>query len=220
MMTNDGRIPGAAVLLRPYRLDDAEQIAAGCDDPLTQRFLPLLPHPYRVSDAVWWITEGSQAAFADGGGVYAIADPATDRLLGGIGLHRRAVGKAEIGYWLGPWARGRGVTRDAVATLTAYAFRSGFHRVTLRIEPENPASLRVAVAAGFQREGFERAGGDSRDGRRHDMVVWSRLADDPPGRPRACCRICPGAVGARTASSPTACSPTGWSRCDRSARPT
>ena len=37
-------IQGDGVVLRPYRLEDAEAVARGCADPVTQRFVPNLPH--------------------------------------------------------------------------------------------------------------------------------------------------------------------------------
>ena len=46
MGESDGRLHGDGVVLRPFRTEDADDVAAGCNDPLTQRFLPLLPGPY------------------------------------------------------------------------------------------------------------------------------------------------------------------------------
>jgi RimJ/RimL family protein N-acetyltransferase len=106
-------IDGHRVRLRRYREEDADDVRAACDDPVTQRFLPLLPTPYTREDALWWITEGSRAVFASGGGAYAVADPATDRLLGGIGLTHLREGAGEIGYWIAPWARRAGVATAA-----------------------------------------------------------------------------------------------------------
>ena len=62
--------------------------------------------------------------------------------------------------------------------LAARAFSRGVERVTLRTEWENTASQRVALAAGFTREGVQRGGGASRDGSRHDLIVWARLHTD------------------------------------------
>jgi RimJ/RimL family protein N-acetyltransferase len=175
---------GEAVMLRPLRPDDAEDLAAGCNDPLTQRFLPLLPSPYTLADARYWINEGAPEAFAEGGWAYGFADPATDRLLGGGGVRLKTHGAAEIGYWVAPWARGQGVATAAARLLATHVLAEGVQRLVLRTEPENPASQRVAIAAGFTREGIERGGGRNRDGTRHDLIVWARLTSDPdePGK--------------------------------------
>jgi RimJ/RimL family protein N-acetyltransferase len=175
---------GNVAVLRPFRRSDTDDIVAGCSDPLTQRFLPLLPFPYTAQDARWWIDEGAPGAFAAGGAGYAIADPRTDRLLGAIGINRVVHGSGEIGYWVAPWGRGFGAATDATRTLALEAFRHGVARLDLHTEPENIASQRVAIAAGFTREGLRRSGGLGRDGSRHDQIVWARLAGEPEGPAR------------------------------------
>jgi RimJ/RimL family protein N-acetyltransferase len=174
-------IDGPGVRIRRYRDDDVADVRAGCDDPLTQRFLPLLPSPYTRDDATWWVTQGSLAAFDSGGGNFAIADPATDRLVGGVGVTHQRDGNGEIGYWVAPWGRRHGAATAATRTLSEYAFSAGYGRIQLRTEYENTPSQRVAIAAGYTREGVQRGAGLTRDGSRHDLVVWSRLAGDPPG---------------------------------------
>jgi RimJ/RimL family protein N-acetyltransferase len=176
-------IEAGQVRLRPFRDEDVDDLVAGCSDPLTRRFLPLLPDPYTVTDARRWIGEGSAAASAAGGAAYAIADPDTDRLLGGVGLSRvdpeRLQG--EIGYWVGPWARGRGVATAATIAIAGWAFGRGLVRLEVLATPENTPSQRVALAAGFRPEGVRRGGAAGRDGARHDLTVWARLVDDPIG---------------------------------------
>lgn len=176
-------IEAAGVRLRPFRLDDVADTAAACADPLTQRFISGMPEPYTEQSARWWITEGAPAARATGGAAYAVADPATDRLLGGIGLSNPvpARGQAEIGYWVAPWARGRGVATAATRALAGQAFAAGVARLELLTHEENAASMRVALAAGFRYEGARRAANPTRGGGRHDLWAWVRLADDPAG---------------------------------------
>ncbi|MBQ1025997.1 GNAT family N-acetyltransferase [Micromonospora sp. C95] len=180
---SEQRIEAYGVRLRPFRLDDAEDVAAGCADPLTQRFLDGLPDPYTEADARWWITQGAPAAFAGGGAAYAVTDPATDRLLGTVGLNNPVPqrGQAEIGYWVAPWARGRGVATTATRALSEHAFAGGTARLELLTRAENAISQRVALAAGFRPEGVRRCATPVRGGGRRDLTVWVRLADDPPG---------------------------------------
>jgi RimJ/RimL family protein N-acetyltransferase len=176
-------IDGHGVRLRPLQVSDVDDVAAACSDPVTQRFLPHLPSPYTRRDAMWWITDGAPAVWAAGGAAYAVVDPATDRLLGGVGLGRVSAERrqTEIGYWVAPWARRRGVATAAVTALTAWAFARGSARVELHTSWENVPSQRVAIAAGFRREGVRRGGFARHDGSRYDGLAWARLADDPPG---------------------------------------
>jgi RimJ/RimL family protein N-acetyltransferase len=169
---------GDTIVLRPLRPEDADDLVAGCADPLTQRFLPLLPNPYTRDHAVWWITEGAPARVEAGGWAYGFADPQTDRLLGGGGGQRYREDEGEIGYWVVPWARNQGVATEACRLLAAHAFAHGVQRLVLHTQPENSASQRVAIAAGFAREGIARGGGASREGGRNDRIVWARLSTD------------------------------------------
>lgn len=175
-------IDAPGVRLRPFEDSDIDDVAAGCADPLVQRFLPHLPDPYTRVDARWWIREGAPAAWAAGGAAHAIADPDSDRLLGGIGLARVVPdrGQAEMGYWLAPWGRGRRMATAAATTLARWAFTRGFVRLELLTVWENVASQRVAMAAGFRREGVRRQALAGVGGSRHDAVAWVRLAGDPP----------------------------------------
>ncbi|GAB4105828.1 hypothetical protein GCM10028790_48470 [Micromonospora taraxaci] len=171
------------VRLRPFRAEDVPDVVDGLADPVSQRFMTGLPSPYTEVDARWWIDAGAPAAWTGGGAAYAVADPATDRLLGTVGLSNPvpARGQAEIGYWVRAAARGRGVATAATRALAEHAFASGTARLELLTDAENGPSQRVALAAGFRYEGSRRSAGSARDGGRHDLLAWVRLAGDPPG---------------------------------------
>ena len=174
---------GDGVRLRPYRADDVGDLVAGYRDEQTRRFVRALPEPFTRGHGEWYVREAAPALFAAGGAAFAIADPVTDRLLGGAGLEQAmpARQQAELGYWVGPWARRRGVATAAVRALCAEAFRGDLARIELLTHHENEASQRVALAAGFAREGVRRGALAGPDGVRDDLLVFARLAGDPPG---------------------------------------
>jgi len=173
-------IPAGPVTLRPPRIDDVDDIVAACNDPLVQRFVPV-PGPYTRDHAMDWITKQVPAGGAAGGIQLAIVDPASDRMIGAVGIQRVQGTSAEIGYWVAPWARRRGAAVAATRALTAWAFRDRFTRLELRVVPENGASQRVALAAGYSRDGILRGAGVDRSGRRVDFLCFTRLPADPPG---------------------------------------
>ncbi len=170
------------VVLRPPRPTDADDLATACADPAIQRYVPV-PVPYTKIDALTWITDGRAAMRAAGGVNLIMADPATDRVLGSISLHHvsQPDGIGELGYWVAPWGRRRGLATTATRALAEWAVKQGLYRVELLVEAENSASQRVAIGAGFRREGVRRGARADRQGGRRDLVVWARLADDPPG---------------------------------------
>ncbi|MGU3408865.1 GNAT family N-acetyltransferase [Microbacterium sp. M1A1_1b] len=93
---------------------------------------------------------------------------------------------AWVSYWLAPGARGHGSASRAVQAVAAWAFDAGLFRLELGHRVNNPASCRVATAAGFVAEGVERQkllyGAE-----RFDVETHARLASDAapvtPGLP-------------------------------------
>ena len=88
-----------------------------------------------------------------------LADAATDEVLGGCAYHHLDLqrGTVELGYWLLPRARGRGVASRAVRALAEHAFAQKLRRVHAVVRLENNASMQVLVRAGFTREGVLRS---------------------------------------------------------------
>ncbi|MFD7511568.1 GNAT family N-acetyltransferase, partial [Streptomyces sp. NPDC059853] len=83
-----------------------------------------------------------------------------------------------VSYWTVPAARGRGVARTAVRALASWCFDElGLHRLELGHRVDNPASCRVATAAGFSVEGRQREK-LTYDGVRYDVELHARLATD------------------------------------------
>jgi Acetyltransferase (GNAT) domain len=85
--------------------------------------------------------------------------------------------RAEVGWWLAPEARGRGIAAAAVDLLVGWALAAplGLRQVWARIDPENEASTSVATRARLRLLGT--AGGSA---------VWARARRSyaPPARAR------------------------------------
>jgi len=102
-------------------------------------------------------------------------------LIGQVSLHSldEEIGSGEIGYWLTPSGRGRGIGSAAVDVATRYAFDTlGIARVELFHAVENEASCRLASRCGFLLEGTARQSFVYGDGLRHDEHLHARLATD------------------------------------------
>ncbi len=86
--------------------------------------------------------------------------------------------RAELGVWVAPQVRGRGLAAGALQLVSRWLLRElRFERVQLLTEPGNERLLRAAEAAGFQREGLLR-GFRLKRGARVDMVVLSLVRRD------------------------------------------
>ncbi|HQR79830.1 MAG TPA: GNAT family protein, partial [Actinomycetota bacterium] len=86
----------------------------------------------------------------------------------------------EVGYWVAPWARGRGLATAALTAVRDELAGAGYHRIGWATIAGNEASLRVARRAGFRIEGYRRQAMVQR-GRLVDAVVgcWTAPAEVP-----------------------------------------
>jgi ribosomal-protein-serine acetyltransferase len=164
--------------LRPLTESDVDDVTEACQDADTLRWLPI-PRPYTRANAEWFIGTFAPALRESGAGI-VFAIQSAGRLVGVIDLkHVNWVYRvAEVGYWVAPWARGRGVASRATLALSEWAICDhGFERVELFAATGNIASQRAAEKAGFVREGVARNAGYVHDGR-VDMVLFSLVPDD------------------------------------------
>ena len=174
----EARIAGEGVVLRPLVEADVDEVAIAGADPLTQQWLPL-PRPYTVETARGFVHEFAPAQRESGRGI-VFAVEVEGHLGGAIDLKKtdRRAGTTEIGYWVAPWARGRGVAGRATRALAEWALRDqGLERVEIRAASGNVASQRVAEVAGFVREGVLRNAGFVHGGR-VDLVVYGLVRAD------------------------------------------
>lgn len=159
------------VRLRPATEADVAAITRICQDEEIQRW-NRVPSPYFESHARDWVVRAKRTR-DDGEGLAGMlaVDAATDVVLGSMGatLDRRDL-VAEIGYWVAPEARGRGVATRGTRLVCRLAFeRLNAKRLSLLAAVDNPASNRVAVHLGFTHEG----------------VLRSRMLIGPTGDPSA-----------------------------------
>ncbi|MDQ0937246.1 GNAT family N-acetyltransferase [Streptomyces turgidiscabies] len=166
--------------LRPFNSTDIPDTKESCADPLTQQWLPP-SQPYTLDDATAWCTSVAHALRESGDGIhFAIIDSDTKRLMGTIGLKKtnwQAL-VSEVGYWVAPWARGRGIAVEATRALAQWLLSDQkFQRLELRAATENIASEKVALRAGLHREGILR-NADVIHAGRIDVVLFSLVPDD------------------------------------------
>ncbi len=168
------------ITLRPFRADDAPAIVSACQDPEIQRWIPIIPVPYAEVDARGFILMTLEAWHEGTGYEFAIADAATDRYIGSIGLHLGPNARRHaVGYLVAPEARGRGVAVRALRLVTRWGFdQLGIQRLALWTLPGNIRSQRVAEKAGFRFEGPARNWESDRDELPMDAVMYSLTPED------------------------------------------
>ena len=166
------RFPLTTCTVRTWRASDAESLQAHANNRkiwinLRDRF----PHPYTLDDAHAFLKMATgmapQTYFAievDGQAVGGI----------GYGLHDDVERvSAEIGYWLGERYWNRGITTEALATVTTRAIeRHGLSRVYALPFEYNTASCRVLEKCGFVLEARLRRSA-IKDGRVVDQFMYA-----------------------------------------------
>ena len=152
-------IAAGAIQLRPWTLDDAPELLPALDDPEIQLWNPFVLHRRRGAGGT--ASRGSRRGRTTRVrrlvGRYATLSVAP--CWGQVSLFNinRDQRDAEVGYWLLPHARGRGVGTTAVLAVTRYAFGAlELLRLQLFHAVENTASCALATRAGFAYEGTHR----------------------------------------------------------------
>lgn len=171
------------VVLRAPGAQDVDRITELCQEPSVQEWTTM-PSPYSRGDAEGFVLGMVRDGWTSGNGLnWAVR--VDDVLVGMVGLAMEGVGSAEIGYWLAPDRRGRGVMSRAVTLVLDAAFGGlALDRVLWRAFVGNLPSRRVVERAGFRVEGEIRLGAIQR-GVRRDEWVGTLLRDDPrPGSGR------------------------------------
>ena len=180
-------VSGLDLVLRAWDAADATRVAMAAQDPAIKLWNPLLPAGTALSEesAHAWCTR--RADWSDGTHAsWAVVTPDDeDRVIGSVSLHRIDVGQrgAEVGFWVTPDSRGRGVATRALSLAAGFGFGSlDLLRIALFHAVENDASCRVATANGFTNEGLHRRSYRCGDGQWHDEHSHARLCSDPdPG---------------------------------------
>ena len=176
----DPPLTDGVVTLRPMRAEDAPAIAAACQDPDIQRWIPIIPVPYTEADARGFVLMTLQAWHDGHSCEFAITDASTDRYIGSIGLHLGPNPRRHaVGYLVAREARGHGVAVRALRLITRWGFAElAIERLALWTLPGNVASQKVAERAGFHYESMARNWESDRDERPIDAVIFSMTPDD------------------------------------------
>jgi RimJ/RimL family protein N-acetyltransferase len=179
------RIVGRDVVLRDFRDEDVPRVVEACSDERTSYWLTQMPSPYTEQHARDWLEEMREQRATGTGITWVVADPADDRLLGVVtAFDLSPEGSAEVGYWVHPEGRGRGVATEATALVVRHCFvpveDGGLGRRRLRAfaAEGNTASMWVLKTNGFVETGRQRKDKRLREGTYVDLVHYDLLASE------------------------------------------
>ena len=173
-----GEIVDAGLRIRPWRAEDADAVHRACQDPLIQRWTSV-PRPYLPEHAKEFVTSFTESSWMSGSKApFGVFDAASGELVGSCGLGKidLAGAEAEIGYWIAPWARGRGHATNSARAVARWALDTlNLTRMNWRAEVGNHGSRLVAERIGIRVEGLLRRGVTRPDSKAADVWIGSLL---------------------------------------------
>lgn len=160
--------------LRPWRMDDAEDLAAALNNPkILNNLRDGLPYPYTRKDAEDFIESMLRA---DTNQTFTFAITVGDKVVGSIAVERgqnvhRLTG--ELGYYVAEPYWNQGIGAGAVRQIVAYVFANS-DLVRIYAEPfaYNTGSCRILEKNGFELEGVLRKNA-IKNGKFQDMRLYA-----------------------------------------------
>ena len=154
----DPELRSGVVRLRRWSYDDLGCVAAASADPEIPQGTTV-PAVYSDEEGRAFIERQWDRRSSGRGLSLAVADPGTNEAVGlvflGLGPGR---GHCDLGYWLVPAARGRGLGTDAVRLVSRWVLtETDVHRLVAQVVPDNAASIALLRSLGFTEEGLLRS---------------------------------------------------------------
>lgn len=141
--------------LRPFTMNDAEDVFAYASDPEVPRYLPWEPHA-TIEDSRSFL-DGVLSAYRDGRPVAWAAElSGTGKVIGGAGYNSwdRPNRSAAFGYAMAKDQWGQGLMTEATKAILGFGFEQmQLNRIWAIAEPENIGSWRVMEKCGLSYEG-------------------------------------------------------------------
>jgi len=177
----DEPLSDARVVVRDYAERDIPEILIACQDNPRLHMRIGRERPPSGAELGRFAEEEPGRRAAGERATFTILEPGSEVCRGQITVTEIdwEQARAEIGIWLAPQARGRGMGSGALRLVSAWLLRTcRLARVQVLAEPDNEAMIRAARAAGFTYEGVLRGYIRERGGR-VDNAVLSLLASGP-----------------------------------------
>ncbi|KRE12479.1 hypothetical protein ASE66_18245 [Bosea sp. Root483D1] len=147
-MIHASQLETARLVVRPFWQADASLLVALFADPEVHRFVDdgqaLAPDV-----AALWVGRSAANLERFGYGTGAVIERASGELIGWAGFARPGDGSQEVIYGLRRASWGRGLGKELLAGLVAFAAQRGISPVRATVDPGNWASVHLLRRAGF-----------------------------------------------------------------------
>ncbi len=188
-----GPLSTPRLVIRAVRHSDLDDLFEVNGDHEVTRFLPYATWQSR-DDGVAWLTRMTSLVERGNARQLVVVRKDDDKVIGTLLLFNfdPASARLELGYVLGRAHWGRGLMREALQSVCAYAFGSlGIRRLEAEVHSGNVASIRLIRSLGFVHEGTLRKRWVAKDAA-YDTDMYGLLSAEWPD---------PAADGPRTMSA-------------------
>ena len=158
--------------IRSPRLSDAQRFFDILNNPA---FIHFAAKPKTVKAEEEWIKKSRNNRRKNI--EYNFAVIYENKLVGGIGIkidqHQKHIG--EIGYFIDYDYWGQGIATEAVKVVEKFALNKlKLKRLEIRMYPRNKASVKVAIKAGYKREGLLKKSFNA-NGKLRDSFLYAKV---------------------------------------------
>ena len=149
------------LILRDVRLSDAKSIAKHANNLNVTKNLLVVPHPYSVKDAMFFIRSNLKKIRSKKRKDYSLAITLKrkDEVIGVVSINSvdSFHGTATLGYWLSEEYWRQGIMSEAARAIIDFAFKKlKLRRINVSAFTMNPASNGLIRKLGFTHEGTSR----------------------------------------------------------------
>lgn len=148
-----GELHSARLLLRPFRIDDAEALFQLRSDPDQMHYLDREPMQM-AGEAAEMIVRIQDDGLNGTGYNWALEAKPDSGMIGYAGIWRidHKNSRGEIGYMLGKTYQGNGLMTEALMSVLLFAFtKAGLHSIEANVNPGNARSVRLLERCCFVR---------------------------------------------------------------------
>jgi RimJ/RimL family protein N-acetyltransferase len=160
------------IKIRPQEIKDAKRLFEILSNP---NFTYFSSTPKNLKDEVKYLRDSLKQLKK--GTLYNYAILMGDEVIGGIGVkivaHRKHIG--EIGYFIDEKYWGKGIVVRAVKLLEKKCFNDlKLNRLEVLMQPKNTSSEKVAIKAGYKKEGLLKKVIKDKEGKLKDVYLYAK----------------------------------------------
>lgn len=165
-------------------MKDIKDIIENINNLKVSRYLLVVPYPYKIKDAKWWINHCKKQEKAKPRKSYEfnIELKSEKKIIGGVGItHIDAYqGTATLGYWLGEKYWKKGIMTEAAKKIIDFGFNKlKLRRIDVEAFTKNKDSNALIKKLGFTYEGtLRRAKRAKSTGKIHDENIYGLLREE------------------------------------------